>query len=103
MANALSIMIEKRMECGVPDQNQHLFAVPNCLTYYRGHQCLRQLTDECGATWPEDLRSAQLNLKSNELDQLCDCTQTVLPSVRAYHTECKHLQVAPCTGKGKDA
>ena len=34
MVNALHIMIEKRKECGVPDQNEFLFAVPNCLTYY---------------------------------------------------------------------
>ncbi|XP_032365342.1 uncharacterized protein LOC116680314 isoform X3 [Etheostoma spectabile] len=83
MVNGLNIMIEKRKECGVPDQNEYLFAVPNCLTYYRGHQCLRQLADECGAKRPEYLRSTQLrkdiattsqilNLKSNELDQLAD-------------------------------
>lgn len=32
MVNALNIMIEKRKECGVPDQNEYLFAVLNCLT-----------------------------------------------------------------------
>ena len=83
MVNALNIMIEKRKECGVPDQNEFLFAIPNCLTHYRGHQCLRQLADECGAKRPEYLRSTQLrkdiattsqilNLKNNELDQLAD-------------------------------
>ncbi|XP_059907777.1 uncharacterized protein LOC132457539 isoform X2 [Gadus macrocephalus] len=83
MVNALNIIIEKRKECGVPDQNEFLFAVPNCPTHYRGHQCLRQLADECGAKRPEYLRSTQLrkaiattsqilNLKSNELDQLAD-------------------------------
>ena len=83
MVNALHIMIEKRKECGVPDQNEFLFAIPNCLTHYRGHQCLRQLADECGAKKPEYLRSTQLckdiattsqilKLKSNELDQLAD-------------------------------
>ncbi|KAK0140187.1 hypothetical protein N1851_022885 [Merluccius polli] len=83
MVNALNIMIEKRKECGVPDENEYLFAVPSCLTCYRGHQCLRQLADECGAKMPEYVRSTQLrkdiattsqilNLKSNELDQLAD-------------------------------
>lgn len=34
MSTALKLMIAKRKECGVPDENQYLFAVPHCLTYY---------------------------------------------------------------------
>lgn len=83
MSTALNLMIERRKECGVPDENEYLFAVPHCLTYYRGHQCLRRLAAECGAKKPDYLRSTNLrkeiattcqilNLKDNELDQLAD-------------------------------
>ncbi|KAG1934044.1 hypothetical protein F2P79_020181 [Pimephales promelas] len=83
MSAALNLMIEKRMECGVPEENEYLFAVPHCLTYYRGHQCLRRLAAECGAKKPDYLRSTNLrkeiattcqilNLKENEIDQLAD-------------------------------
>ncbi|KAJ4922030.1 hypothetical protein JOQ06_004049 [Pogonophryne albipinna] len=83
MVNALKLLIQKRKECGVPDVNEYLFAVPKCLSYYRGHQSLRSFADECGAKKPDYLRSTQLrkemattsqilNLKNNEMDQLAD-------------------------------
>ncbi len=49
MTKSLNMMIMKREECGVPNKNEYLFAVPHCITYYRGHQCLRKFADECGA------------------------------------------------------
>lgn len=33
MVNALNLIVEKRTECGVPDGNEYLFAVPKCLSY----------------------------------------------------------------------
>ncbi|XP_041855503.1 uncharacterized protein LOC121649037 [Melanotaenia boesemani] len=83
MTKALNLLVEKREERGVPVENEYLFAIPNCLTYYRGHECLRKFADECGAQEPEYLRSTRLrkemattsqilNLKNNELDQLAD-------------------------------
>lgn len=83
MVNALNLLISKRQECGVPDENTFLFARPNCLTPYRGQDCLRVFAEECGAQNPELLRSTQLrkhvatlsqvlNLKNNELDQVAD-------------------------------
>lgn len=83
MVNALNLIVEKRTECGVPDGNEYLFAVPKCLSYYRGHHNLKRLADECGAKKPDYLRSTQLrkemattsqilNLRNNELDQLAD-------------------------------
>ncbi|XP_057183197.1 uncharacterized protein LOC130549867 isoform X3 [Triplophysa rosa] len=83
MTNALNLLIANRKECSVPEENDYLFAVPQCLTYYRGHESLRRLADECGAQKPDCLRSTKLrkeiattsqilNLKDNELDQLAD-------------------------------
>ncbi|MEQ2241604.1 hypothetical protein ILYODFUR_026990, partial [Ilyodon furcidens] len=83
MTSALNLLVEKRSECGIPDDNTYLFAIPNCLTHYRGHDTLRKFSEECGAEKPEYLRSTKLrkeiattsqilNLKKNELDQLAD-------------------------------
>ncbi|XP_073716136.1 uncharacterized protein [Misgurnus anguillicaudatus] len=83
MVNALTQLISRRKECGVPEENTFLFARPNCLTPYRGQDCLRIYADECGAKNPELLRSTQLrkhvatlsqvlNLKNHELDQVAD-------------------------------
>lgn len=52
MTKALYLMVEKRMECGVPSKNEYLFAVPSCLTYYRGHQSLKV----CRWMWCEETR-----------------------------------------------
>ncbi len=84
MTKSLKLMIMKREECGVSNKNEFLFAVPHCITYYRGHQCLRKFADECGAKKTTDfLRSTRLrkegattsqmlNLKNNAMNQLAD-------------------------------
>ena len=83
MVDALTDLISRRKECGVPEDNTFLFARPNCLTPYRGQDCLRMYANECGAQNPELLRSTQLrkhvatlsqvlNLKNHELDQVAD-------------------------------
>ncbi|XP_077091377.1 uncharacterized protein LOC143742412 [Siphateles boraxobius] len=83
MVDALTLLISKRQECGVPQDNTFLFARPSCLIAYRGQDCLRIYADECGAQNPELLRSTQLrkhvatlsqvlNLKNHELDQVAD-------------------------------
>lgn len=83
ITKALEMLIEKRAQCGVLQENEFLFAIPKCSSYYRGHDCLKRFAAECGATHPEYLRSTQLrkqvattsqilNLKNNELDQLAD-------------------------------
>lgn len=81
LVNALQLMIVKRLECGVPDENDYLFAAPRGPTYYRGHQSLELFADECGAKKPGYLRSPQVrkqvaiasrivSFRDYELDQL---------------------------------
>ncbi|XP_077436699.1 cytoplasmic protein NCK2a isoform X6 [Vanacampus margaritifer] len=83
MVDSLTQLINKRKDCEVPEDNIFLFARPNCLTPYRGSDCLRTYANECGAQNPEHLRSTQLrkhvatlsqvlNLKNHELDQVAD-------------------------------
>ncbi|XP_056598321.1 uncharacterized protein LOC130416996 [Triplophysa dalaica] len=83
VVEALGLLISRRQECGVLDDNVFLFARPKCLTPYRGQDCLRIYADQCGAQNPELLRSTQLrkhvatlsqvlNLKNHELDQVAD-------------------------------
>ncbi len=83
MVDALTHIISRRTECGVPEENTFLFVRPNCLSPYRGQDCLRIYANECGAQNPELLRSTQLrkhvatlsqvlNLKNHELDQVAD-------------------------------
>lgn len=81
LVTALDLLIGKRRECGVPDDNDYLFAVPKCQTYYRGHQSLGLFADKCGAQRPDYLRSARLrkrvaiasrivSFRDHELDRL---------------------------------
>ncbi|KAL1252247.1 hypothetical protein QQF64_020043 [Cirrhinus molitorella] len=83
MVDALTLLIRRRTECGVPEGNEYLFARPSCLSPYRGQDRLRTFANECGAKNPELLRSTQLrkhvatlsqvlNLKNHELDQVAD-------------------------------
>ncbi|KAJ8379773.1 hypothetical protein SKAU_G00005510 [Synaphobranchus kaupii] len=80
---ALVLLIQKRKDCGVPEDNVYLFAIPHGLTFYSGAGCLRNFANHCGAQFPKALRSALLrkhmatslqilNLKDNELDMLAD-------------------------------
>lgn len=81
MTANLSLLISKRKECGVTENNNYLFAIPCSDGHYRGQ--FGQYADACGAEDPQNLRSTNLrkqiatisqvmNLKDNELDQLAD-------------------------------
>nr|XP_054599976.1 uncharacterized protein LOC129164327 isoform X2 [Nothobranchius furzeri] len=83
MVNNITLLMEKREDCGVLAENLFLFARPHCLTPFRGQDCLRLYASECGAENPELLRSTQLrkhvatlsqilNLKNHELDQVAN-------------------------------
>ncbi|XP_065817424.1 uncharacterized protein [Labrus bergylta] len=83
MQQALDLLVSKRHECGVPQENKYLFARPTAFTCYRGSDSLRHFAKVCGATSPESLTSTKLhkqtgtlsqvlNLSNTELDQLAD-------------------------------
>lgn len=57
LVNALSLLISKRSEC---DVCAFLFARPKSMSYYRGQDCLHVHANQCGANYPEHLRSTQL-------------------------------------------
>lgn len=60
MTSAVSLMVRRREECGVPKENRYLFAAPHCLSHYRGDECLKRFAEECGAQTPDYSRSTQL-------------------------------------------
>ncbi|KAG1953541.1 hypothetical protein F2P79_010030 [Pimephales promelas] len=81
MTANLSLLVSKRKECGVTENNNYLFAVPCSDGHYRGQ--FGKYADACGAEDPQNLRSTYLgkqiatisqvmNLKDYELDQLAD-------------------------------
>ncbi|KAI2644605.1 Catalase-2 [Labeo rohita] len=83
LVKALQLLVEKRKDCEVFDENGFLFALPKSLSFFRGHDCIRKFAQESGARHPEYLRSTQLrkqvattsqilNLKNNEMDRLAD-------------------------------
>lgn len=83
IVDALSLLANKRTDCGVCATNIFLFARPRSMSHYRGHKCLQFHASQCGAKHPEHLTSTQLrkhvatlsqvlNLKNNELDQVAD-------------------------------
>ncbi|XP_047221298.1 uncharacterized protein LOC124876976 isoform X2 [Girardinichthys multiradiatus] len=84
MKESLDALTRRREECGVLEENQYLFALPNSVHYLRGSDCIRQFVSECsGLKNPTALTSTKLrkhiatlstvlNLKTTELDQLAD-------------------------------
>ncbi|CAM4615510.1 unnamed protein product [Leuciscus chuanchicus] len=81
MIAAMDLLIKNRNECQVHTENVYLFARPCVLSHYRGSDCFRKYSKQCGAKNPESLTSTRLrkqvatlstvlNLKENEMDQL---------------------------------
>lgn len=83
VVNATTRLSEKRGSCYVHKDNPFLFGRPHCLptSHYRGQDCIRIFSRNCGAKNSDNLRSTYLrkhiatlsqilNLKNNELDQL---------------------------------
>ena len=81
---SLDLLVEKREECGVLNENVFLFALPQSENSLRGYSCLKELVEDCdGINNPKALTSTKLrkhiatmstvlNLKNTELDQLAD-------------------------------
>ncbi|XP_048012485.1 uncharacterized protein LOC125245782 isoform X3 [Megalobrama amblycephala] len=83
MVDSLDLLVEKRKECGVADNNPYMFARPYAVSHYRGSDCIRYFVKACGAKNPLSLTSTKLskhvatlskvlNLNDTELDQLAD-------------------------------
>ncbi|XP_051781264.1 uncharacterized protein LOC114648939 [Erpetoichthys calabaricus] len=83
MHRAMKLLAEKRDVCGVPCDNNYMFARPSALSHFRGSDCIRLFAKECGAKSPKTLSSTKLrkhvatlskvlNLNDTELDQLAD-------------------------------
>ncbi|XP_073668979.1 uncharacterized protein [Paramisgurnus dabryanus] len=83
MVDSLNLLVEKRKECGVADNNSYIFARPYAMSHYRGSDCIRDFVKACGAKNPLSLTSTKLrkhvatlskvlNLNDTELDQLAD-------------------------------
>ncbi len=83
MHESISLLIENRSRCGVPNKNPFLFARPSALTFFRGSDCIREFAVACKAKNPQTLTSTKLrkqigtlsevlNLSNAELDQLAD-------------------------------
>ncbi|ROJ30524.1 Gastrula zinc finger protein XlCGF8.2DB [Anabarilius grahami] len=83
MVDSLDLLVEKRKECGVADNNPYMFARPYAVSPYRGSDCIRYFVKACEAKNPLSLTSTKLskhvatlskvlNLNDTELDQLAD-------------------------------
>lgn len=83
MQEALDLLVSKREECAVLQNNVYIFARPCLLSAYSGAVCLRYFARACGATRPDSLTSTKLwrqtrtlslvlNLSNTELQQLAD-------------------------------
>ena len=81
---SLDLLVQKREECGVLNENVFLFALPQSVNSLRGYSCLKELVEHCDninnptALTSTKLRkhiatmSTVLNLQNTELDQLAD-------------------------------
>lgn len=83
MQESISLLIENRSRCGIPNENPFLFARPYTMTFFRGSDCILEFAVACGAKNPQTLTSTKLrkqigtlsevlNLSNTELDQLAD-------------------------------
>lgn len=81
MLASMELLVKHRRTCGVPDENQFMFARPGADTHFRGSDAIRTFASECGAKYPKTLSSTKLRkhvstlskvLKDTEMDQLAD-------------------------------
>ena len=61
MRESLDLLVEKREECGVLNENVFLFALPQSENSLRGYNCLKELVEDCdGINNPTTLTSTKL-------------------------------------------
>lgn len=90
----LELLVKSRDKCGVPAENEFLFARPCALSAYSGSTVLRNYVKECGVESPETLTTAKirmhfstmlqmLNLDENEANQILAPSHQILQSTRS--------------------
>lgn len=84
MNQALDLLVSKRQECGVPQENSYLFARPYAFSCYRGSDCLRHFSKACGAKSPESLTSTKLRKQTGTLSQVLNLTNTELDQLAGF-------------------
>lgn len=98
LVGALTLLVNKRMACGVHKDNPYLFAKPDnsALSLYHGGNCIRAFSSLCRAKNPEHLRSVHLhkhiarvfqilNLENDELGHLAKLLGHDIRADRDYY------------------
>ncbi|XP_073711125.1 uncharacterized protein [Misgurnus anguillicaudatus] len=84
MKASIDLLVQKRVEAGVPAENPYLFARPGVMTNIRGCDCLRKYAKKSKAENPELLRSTKLRKQVATLCQLLDLSEQELEQVARF-------------------
>ncbi|XP_073720099.1 uncharacterized protein [Misgurnus anguillicaudatus] len=84
MKASIDLLVQKRVEAGVPAENPYLFARPGVMTNIRGCDCLRKYAKKSKAENPELLRSTKLRKQVATLCQLLDLSEQELEQVSRF-------------------
>ncbi|XP_034456683.1 uncharacterized protein LOC117770910 isoform X3 [Hippoglossus hippoglossus] len=98
LVSAITLLVDKRQNCGVHEDNPFLFAKPDRTdsSVYSGVHCIRSFSNLCEAKNPEHLRLVHLhkhiarvfqilNLENNELDHLAKLLGRDIRADRDYY------------------
>lgn len=73
----LDLLLKIRNDVSVLKENEYMFAIPNTTDgCYRGSDCLRKASRECGSSTPELLTSTKLRKHVATMSQLLNLTKT---------------------------
>lgn len=98
LVSALTLLISKRLACGVHENNPFLFAKPNSspTSHFHGGHCIKSFSGLCNAKNPEHLRLEHhlkhiarifqiLNLENDELEHLAKLLGHNIRADREYY------------------
>ncbi|KAM4725561.1 uncharacterized protein FYW61_013665 isoform 2-T3 [Anableps anableps] len=98
LISALTLLINKRLACGVHEDNPFLFAKPDssATSHFHGAHCIKSFSSLCHAENPENLRAAHLckhmarifqilNLENDELEHLRELLGHDIQTNREYY------------------
>lgn len=113
IVDSLTLLINKRKDCGIPEGNIFLFARPHCLTPYREWDCL-------SVVWCSEPRTSQVN---SVAETCCNfvtgsepqkpwarsscwlprpwysCSQRILQASRGYNPAGQNFKTTSCHGE----